>query len=183
MRFIAIAIASVVLFFPTFWLFNAAVGADWGAGIAAVAMYLAFPILGMRIWRAPASQNLASMETALAAGELGSVDYEVSEVIEVEEFEDEGKHFLLAIGPSETLFLSGQYLYEPIEQGIFPSTRLRIFWHKSLGVTYGVQCLGKSIKPKVRLPAFTQEQCDKGAVPQDRDVLRRSIQDVLDLEA
>lgn len=179
MRFIAIAIASVVLFFPTFWLFSSAVGTNWGSGIAAVAMYVAFPIMGLRIWRPPASQNSTSMEGALAAGELDTVEYEISEVVEVEEFEDEGKHFLLAIGPSETLFLSGQYLYEPIERGGFPSTRIRLFWHKSLDVTYGVQCLGEPIKPKVRLPAFTEEQCDTGAVPKDREVLQRSIQEAI----
>ena len=170
MRFIAIAIASVLLFFPTFWLFNSVVGANWGAGIAAVAMYIAFPILGMRIWRPPASHDSVSMEVALASGELGTGEYEINEVVEVEELEDEGKHFLLAISTSETLFLSGQYLYEPSERGTFPSTSIRLFWHKSLGVTYGVQCLGEPIKPKFRLSAFTEEHCDTGKVPKDREV-------------
>jgi hypothetical protein len=96
MRFITIAIASAVLFFPTFWLFSSVVGVNWGAGIAAVAMYVAFPILGLKIWRPPASQNLPSMESALAAGELGAVEYEISEVVEIEECEDEGKHFFKA---------------------------------------------------------------------------------------
>jgi hypothetical protein len=182
MRFITIAIASAVLFFPTFWLFSAVVGVDWGAGIAAVAMYVAFPILGLKIWRPPASQNLASMESALAAGELGTTEYEISEVVEIEECEDEGKHFFLAIGPSETLFLSGQYLYDVLERGNFPSSRICLFWHKSLGVTYGVQSIGEPIQPKVRLPAFTDEQCDKG-VPRDREVLPRSIHEATTREA
>ena len=123
------------------------------------------------------------MEGALAAGELCVVEYEVSEAIEVEEFEDEGKHFLLAIGPSETLFLSGQYLYEPVERGIFPSTRIGLFGHKALGITYGVQCLGEPMKPTVLLSALTEEQFKAGAVPSDRDVLQVPIREAISREA
>ncbi len=183
MRFLAIAIASVILFFPTFWLFNLVVGANWGAGIAAVAMYLAFPILGGMIWRAPASQRSASMEDALAAGELGTVEYGISDVVEVDACADEGKYFLLAIGPSETLVLFGQYLDEAIERGAFPSTRIRLFWHKSLGVTYGVQCLGDPIKSKVRRFGFMQEHRDTGVVLKDRALVPRSIRDVVSRDA
>ena len=183
MRLVAIGIASVVLFFPTFWLFSSAVGANWGAGIAAVAMYVAFPAIALRVWRAPAVPQPASMEGALDAGELCAVEYEVSEAVEAEEFEDEGKHFWLAIGPSETLFLSGQYLYKPVERGIFPSTRIRLFWHKSLGITYGVQCMGEPLKAKVLLPAFTEDQFRAGAIPTDREVSKTPIQQVINREA
>jgi hypothetical protein len=126
MRFIVIAICSVVLFFPVYWLFHAVVGPAWGAGIAAVAMYIAFPILAMKVWPAKPTPT-TSMVAALEGGSLASADYDVAEVVEVQELEDEGPHFFMDVGGGRTLFLSGQYLDEPVRAGRFPSSRIRVF--------------------------------------------------------
>ena len=50
MRYLVIAIASVVLFFPTYWLFHAVVGPNWGPGIAVVSIFVAFPLIALNIW-------------------------------------------------------------------------------------------------------------------------------------
>jgi len=175
MRLVVVAGGSVVLFFPTFWLLNAVVGQQWGAGIAAFAMYVAFPALALRLWRGKGPTRPPTMEQALARGELAQEEYDVNEVYAVEEEEDEGLHFYLAVGFNRTLFLSGQYLYEPVESGSFPSSKVRLHWHKTLGLTYGVECLGLPITPSRRLPPFTVEQMRATEMPEDRQVLQQPI--------
>ena len=178
MRIIVIAILSVVLFFPTYWLFHSVVGPDWGAGIAAFGMYIAFPILALRVWKSREPVPLTSMEAALESGELLSADYSVSEAVEFAEFEDEGRSFYLAVGPTETLFLSGQYLYSPTDRGVFPSTKIRIFWHKTIGLTYGVECLGQPLSA-TSYPPFTEEQFENEKVPEDRQLITQDLHSVL----
>jgi hypothetical protein len=80
MRFIVIAICAVVLFFPMYWLFEAVVGPDWGAGIAAVAMYIAFPVMALKAWPGRVLQGPQSMEAALVNGTLKCADFDVIEV-------------------------------------------------------------------------------------------------------
>jgi len=70
MRFLVIAIGSIVLFFPAFWLFDAVVGPNWGAGIAAVAMYIAFPVLALTVWPAKKAPSETSLLNALEEGTL-----------------------------------------------------------------------------------------------------------------
>lgn len=43
-----IAVISVVLFFPVFWLFSAVAGEDWGARIAVIGMLVVFPVFCLR---------------------------------------------------------------------------------------------------------------------------------------
>lgn len=178
-RFLVVAVVSVILFFPTYWLFHAVVGPDWGAGIAAVAMYVAFPAIALRLWREKASIRPPSMESALVTGQLGQAEYDVSEAVSIEEAEDEGLHFYLSIGPSKTLFLSGQYLYEQSENGSFPSSRIRLFWHKTLGITYGVESLGHPLASSRHLPPLTIQQMQSAEAPEDRQVFSRSISSLL----
>lgn len=177
MRLLFVAIAAVVLFFPTFWLFNAVVGPNWGAGIAAVAMYIAFPMLALRVWPAGMAASFVSMEQALEHGQLAQETFEVNDVVSVLETEDEGLHFFLAIEPGRTLFLSGQYLYQPTESGAFPSTRIRVYWNKQSGATYGVECLGQSLKPSKRLPAL------RGEPPADRQLINQPISHAIESAA
>src|SRR5690606_12055741 len=102
---------------------------NWGAGIAAVAMYIAFPILAMTVWSEKAPDIPQSMELALNNGSLASADFDVSDIIEVQEGEDEGgRTYLMDVGNNRTLFVSGDYLYGVVESGRFPSTRIRLFW-------------------------------------------------------
>ena len=179
MRFIVVAICAVGLFFPMYWLFEAVVGPDWGAGIAAVAMYIAFPIVALKAWPTKESPGSHSMEGALTDGTLESADFEVNEVVQIQEYEDAGLHFLLDIGSGKTLFLSGQYLYSAVDAGRFPSNRIRVYWNAAHGITYGVQSLGDRILPSQMVPPPAQEVVDDGVLPSDRDVIGQSIQDVL----
>ena len=51
LRYTTIAIASIVLFFPTYWLLHPILGADVGAGVAAASMYIGFPALMLHLWK------------------------------------------------------------------------------------------------------------------------------------
>ena len=178
MRFIVIAIASVVLFFPAFWLFSQAVGDNWGAGIAAVAMYLAFPILMMKVWPGSKKGKADTMYEALENGALSSAEYEVRDVVEIEEFEDEGRHYLLDIGDGKTLVLSGQYLYTPVESGIFPSSRIRVFWHRTEGYTFGIECLGNKMLPSKTIKPIAEDGIEDKNFPGDRELLDQPLDKV-----
>ena len=50
MRLLLIAIASVVLFFPLYWILHPVFGANWGAGVAAFMMYIGLPGLFLLKW-------------------------------------------------------------------------------------------------------------------------------------
>jgi hypothetical protein len=172
MRLFVVAISSVILFFPTFWLFNAVVGPNWGAGIAAVAMYIAFPVLALRIWAKRDPPAAQSMELALRDGKLAEAEYEITDAVAYAEEEDEGLLYLLSIGETRTLCLSGQYLYEPVERGEFPSSRVRVFWHKTDGFTYGIQCLGS---PLAASKTVQRAEGGEQAMLEDRQVIEQAL--------
>jgi hypothetical protein len=179
MRFIYIAIASITLFFPAFWLFSQAVGDNWGAGIAAVAMYLAFPILMMKIWPEPKRLKEDTMYEAIEAGVLSSQEYEIKEAVEITEFEDEGCHYLLDIRNNKTLVLAGQYLYAAVESGKFPSSKIRIYWHSTEGYTFGIECLGNNILTSRTIEP--KEEIIENSMLADRELLDQPLVKVVEL--
>lgn len=181
MRFVVIAICSVLLFFPMYWLFEAVVGPNWGAGIAAAAMYIGFPMIAMKAWPGKPPEVPRSMELALDAGTLASADFDVVEVVEVKEWEDLGLTFLVGTGDGQTLFLSGQYLYGVVESGRFPSTRIRVFWDENEGLTFGVQCLGERLIPSRRIGPLSDDVLESDSFPSDRDVVGQGLQDVAEI--
>ena len=50
MRLLLLAIVSVILFFPLYWMLHPFFGPNWGAGIAAFMMYIGFPTLFILKW-------------------------------------------------------------------------------------------------------------------------------------
>jgi hypothetical protein len=146
-RLVAIAIVSTVLLIPI---------AGFASNITSNKLllivvsfgtsYVLIPMLLLRLWPAERSAVEDSIATALWSGELLTTEYTVHEVVEVEEVEDEGFHFLLSTGENETLFLSGQYLYGLVEQHKFPSSQLRVFRHRTKGHAYGIEPIGSAMK-------------------------------------
>ncbi len=179
MRYVLVAISALVLFFPVFWLFSYFVGVNWGAGIAAFFMYIWYPFMALKFISRNEKSNIDSMSQALSNGELVVDEYEVKNAIEFEECEDEGMFYLLDVGDNRTLCLNGQYLYEPVENGIFPSSKLKLFWNKRFRITYGIECDGSKILIKRKLPPLNENQIDSGVIPKDRDLLEQNIEDVV----
>lgn len=178
MRILFVAVSAVVLFFPIFWLFAQVVGNDWGAGIAALFMYVWYPYMALKFLGRKDAVPASDMESALAKGELAVKEYDVSAYIEIDEFEDEGLFFLLSIGPDETFCLRGQYLYEAVESGGFPASKIRVFWNRRLNSTYGVEGSGMQLMPLRMLPPLSEAQWDSGFLPGDRDIIAMGIEDV-----
>lgn len=169
------------MFFPAFWLFSIAVGTDWGAGIAAFFMYLWYPYMAMKFLSRNDEKKTTDMEAALASGNLKISDFEIFAAIEIEEFEDEGVTYLLDIGENKTLCLTGQYLYEPIETGSFPSEKIRVLWHKTENFTFGIEFVGAKIIPQRKLPPVTENQIKSGVIPGDREVVSQNLQSLTQL--
>ena len=175
MRYIVVAVLSIALFFPMYWLFESVVGPNWGAGIAAVAMYIAFPVVALSVWKAKPSLSNVSMADALENGKLGTADFDVHDAIMVQEAEDEGFIFFLDIGNGRTLFLAGQYLYTPCEKNRFPSDKIRVYWHTDLELTYGVESLGNHLLPSEILPPLNPDVIDRVFNPSDREVIGHDL--------
>lgn len=178
MRYIFVAVSAVILFFPAFWLFSQVVGDDWGAGIAAFFMYIWYPFMALKYFSRNDEKEIDDMSQALAKGELQVDEYQVKDVIEIEEFEDEGLFFLLDVGENQTLCLRGQYLYEPVEKGIFPNSKIKVFWNNHFNQTYGVEGAGLKVLTKRKLPPLNEKQYDSGVLPGDRDLLNQGIDKV-----
>jgi hypothetical protein len=142
-------------------------------------MYVVFPAIALKAWNEPKGSARKSMETALANGVLSSEEFHVASAIEVDESEDEGLHYFLAVATERTLFLSGQYLYGLAEGGRFPSTRIRVYWHATLGCTFGVECLGEPLAPARKEQPFSVEDFDSNRIPEDRTVLPRRLEEVV----
>jgi hypothetical protein len=68
MRFVIVALASVALFFPAFWLVQAIVGPIWGGCIAAVGMYIVFPAAALWAWPTKVRVRSSPVADALASG-------------------------------------------------------------------------------------------------------------------
>jgi hypothetical protein len=98
----------------------------------------------------------------------------------VEEFEDEGSQYYLALTDGRVLFVSGQWLYE-YEDGEdedgkptsarFPCRRFTIERAAKSGLFLGLIPQGPSFPPSDTLPPFTDEQHGAGTVPDDGDLL------------
>ena len=179
MRYIYVAISAIVLFFPVFWLFSQAVGDNWGAGLAAIFMYVWYPFMALKFLSRNEQPTMDDMAMALSKAELQCEEYAVQQAVEIEEFEDEGLFFLLDVGKDRTLCLRGQYLYEAVENGSFPSSKIRLFWNQRVGETYGVEGAGLKLLLTRKLPPLNEKQLASEILPGDRDLLEQKIEDVI----
>jgi hypothetical protein len=50
-RLLTIGLFSVTLFFPLYWVLHPLLGANWGAGVAAIATYVGFPSVFLTVFR------------------------------------------------------------------------------------------------------------------------------------
>lgn len=128
-------------------------------------------------------------EALRKAGQLYSRAYSITRAMEVEEQEDEGPTFILALEPGGTLFLSGQYLYdyqqleedgEMRQPGKFPCTHFTLWRRKFYDYVTSIECRGEFLAPERILPPLTHAQFDANLVPNDGEVLERSIDDFVE---
>jgi hypothetical protein len=98
-----------------------------------------------------------------------STIYTITDAIAVEEGEDEGVHYYLRLDDGRTLFLSGQYLYDPVEQG-FPWQSFELVESPRNEWVLGVVPLGPSVAPSLTRPPFSDQEFGSDAVPADRTI-------------
>jgi len=180
LRYLFVAISSVILFFPVYWLFHAVVGQDWGAGIAAFFMYIWYPVMALKFLSRNDRFEPSEMSEALAEGNLDVSCFTVYRCIDIEETEDEGPICLLDIGEGRTLGLSGQYLYDAIATNTFPSREIKVFWNRRTGETYGVEGIGTRIDESQTLPSLTEHQWNACLVPKDRQIVNQSLDQIVE---
>ena len=128
--------------------------------------YVVIPSYLLHIWpeqRGLWPSKFVSMQDALWKGELLTVEHQVKEIAQLEEFdyEDEarGFHFLVMTEQGETLSLSGRDLYGPVQRRAFPSERVRIFTNRLSGFRYGIEPVGNPIESwPVYDPFISQEK-------------------------
>jgi hypothetical protein len=132
------------------------------AAVASVAWYL-------RVQRRLRSNHRAltdRIDGELATGTLTSTTYTIRDVVAVEEAEDEGLSYYLLLDDGRTLFLSGQYLYEPALAG-FPWESFEIVRVTSGGRVLDVLPRGPSIRPSAIRPPFSAAEYTSGKLAQD----------------
>jgi hypothetical protein len=140
--------------------------------------YIVAPAVLLQIWPTRRGKKSKSIGNALWDGELLTVDYPVSAVAQIEEMEDEGLHFLVAIDNVGTLWLSGQYLYGPVKRGEFPSQGIRLFRNKATGAFYGIEATGQRLEQWVKYDPVQGEPTEAGFELEDSKVYSQSIEQI-----
>lgn len=180
LRLIVIAVACTFLLIPVAAFSGSIITSEplliaVSFGLACVVV----PAVLLRIWPAPKGKRSKPMQDALWDGELVTLAYEARSVAQIEEMEDEGLHFLVETDTGETLFLSGQYLYGPVERGAFPSEQVRLFRNQKTGLFYGIEPVGPRLASWPRYEPFTAENSASGFMPENGKLYARSIPEIV----
>jgi len=109
-----------------------------------------------------------------AAGYVRSEVYAVTDAVAVEEQEDEGLSYYLLLDDGRTLFLSGQYLYGPADEG-FPWESFEIVRVPYEGWVLRVVPLGPRVTPCGTRSPFTEDERKSGTVPEDGTIEARDF--------
>lgn len=110
----------------------------------------------------------------IAAGQVKSTTYTIRDAIAVEEAEDEGPGYYLLLDDGRTLFLAGQYLYDPVENG-FPWTSFEVVRAVHGGWPLRVAPLGAPVTPSWTRHPFYDDEYGAGVVPADGTIEARDF--------
>lgn len=180
LRLIVIAVVCTMLLIPVAgFASNIVSNGPFLIAISFGLAYVVFPAILLQIWPAPKGKKFKSMQDALWDGELLTVEYEARTVAQIEELEDEGLHFLVTIDGGQTLCLSGQYLYGPVERNVFPSERIRVFKNRVTGLFYGIEPLGKALDTWTIYDPFTVERAKSDFMVQDGELYAQPIMEIV----
>lgn len=123
-----------------------------------------------------------------ARGLVESSEFVATRAFEVEETEDEGLHYFLALEDGGVLYLTGQCLYDFVEitddpefnqPRRFPCTEFTILRHKIDRYILDIRCRGQVIEPEQLGPPFSREVRRQNRVPEDGQVIRDRTFEVL----
>ena len=170
LRLIVAAIAGFVTFFPAFRFLRKVIDPSLAGAPAFAIALVGVPSVILMLWKSRDPTQIAASK-----GVLERDEHIVVSAVEIEELEDEGRHFFLKLASGATLFLSGQYLYGVCDSGAFPNSRIIVQWDRESGFTLSIQCLGKPLAPTLVLKPFSDAFLELGDVPRDRAVFSEPI--------
>jgi hypothetical protein len=113
----------------------------------------------------------ATARADLRAGEVDETAFAIVDAVEVAQGEDEGRHFFLRLGNGRVLFLSGQYLEQPVAAKRFPASSVTIVRAAASGVVLSMRAEGHYLAPSAVRPPFTEADYEGGLVPEDGSIL------------
>lgn len=118
------------------------------------------PWLVLRLW-----PRVDPVQRAALAGTLEAHEFNVVRAWQIAELEDEGLHFVLELASGGTLFLSGQFLYEPVAKGVFPCAELTVSVDTRTKDVLALGCAGERIDIVDTLDAFSDEDLERRVHP------------------
>jgi hypothetical protein len=168
-----------------------------GLAVAVIALLLGLFGLGMAGWTsAPAVRTVLALAVLAGVGAYGSLvartrvlgkrptgwddlqegtarvtRFDATDAVAVEESEDEGLSYFVALDDGRVLFLSGQYLYEPVERGAFPARRFEVVRTALAGTVLSVTSLGPALAPGFTRSPFTDAEFRSANLPEDGAIL------------
>jgi len=145
-------------------------GAFVAATVVSVASYAWIQRKERRAFRDQAT--CVAKETA--AEHVRTTTYRVTDAVAVEEQEDEGLSYYLLLDDGRTLFLTGQYLYEPVDSG-FPWESFEIVQVASGSWVLRVIPLGPPLTPSWTRAPFSDAEHSSGAIPADGTIEKRDF--------
>jgi hypothetical protein len=125
-------------------------------------------------WSAKAKPSHAWLDGQARDAERGAAEvtrYEVTDAIQVEEFEDEGSNCFLRLRDGRVLFLSGQHLEDAEAARTFPATAVEVSRSPLGRIVLDVKGSGEYLAPTSLLPPFPEERLARGEVPSDGDLV------------
>ena len=125
-----------------------------------------------RLFARAAAADRSSGQRDHEAGEVDETQFEIADAIEVAEEEDEGKHFYLRLADGRVLFLSGQYLYEPVAAKRFPAARITVIRAPNSGIVLSMRPDGEYLAPSSVPPSFSEREHERGRVPEDGAIVQ-----------
>jgi hypothetical protein len=110
-----------------------------------------------------------ALRADLIAGTATVSQFQAVAALEIEEFEDEGMTFYVALSDGRVLLLSGQYLYPLVDANTFPSTEFETVRSAS-GLILGLTPTGTHLPPVGRRKPWRNEFGRFGFAP-DGEIL------------
>jgi hypothetical protein len=114
-------------------------------------------VLGCFRWRGYAKKfrqkTRPKVTEALADGMVSVKQVVATEVIEIEEFEDEGGGWIFDIGEGQCLVLKGQRFFPNDERAAWPNTQFEIVRTAKHNLWVGIFCAGTQLEPSQRIPS------------------------------
>ena len=112
----------------------------------------------------------------LAAGHVNCTTFTITDAVAVEEGEDEGLSYYLLLDDRRTLFLSGQYLYEPAAEDGFPWAVFEVVRVPVGGWVLRMVRHGPALTPSHARAPFSHAEYASGAVPPDGTIALRDFE-------